>query len=57
MPTMHDLTRVAATAIVSLKTVRRVYQGRGNEYSRRRVTEAAKALGLPVPPEPQHRAA
>jgi hypothetical protein len=57
LPTSHDLTRIAVRAIVSVRTVQRVYQGLGSAYSRRRVREAAIALELPAPPEPQHKAA
>jgi len=50
--TTHDLTMIAARAITSVRTVQRVYEGRGSEYSRRRVVEAAQAVGLPLPPDP-----
>lgn len=57
MVSTHDQIRIAAEAIVHPRTVQRVYEGRGSEYSRRRVIEAAKALGLEPPPEPKKRAA
>lgn len=50
LPTMHDRTRIAARAVLTERTVRRVYQGLGNHYSRVRVTQAAQELGLPDPP-------
>lgn len=50
--TTHDRLRIAAQALVCERTVLRVYKGRGTAYSRLRVTEGAKALGLPPPPEP-----
>lgn len=49
MVSQLDLVRIAAQAIVSPRTVFRVYSGAGSEYSRRRVTEGARALGLPPP--------
>jgi hypothetical protein len=49
--TAHDRVRIAATAIVAPRTVERVYAGSGAEYSRARVREAARALGLPLPPD------
>jgi uncharacterized Zn finger protein (UPF0148 family) len=51
----HDRVRIAAKIIASPRTVHRVYAGGGNEYSRRRVTEAARELGLPDPPGPKHK--
>lgn len=50
--TAHERVRIAAQAIISPRTVARVYDGAGGEYSRARVRSAAKALGLPLPPEP-----
>jgi hypothetical protein len=50
--TAHDQTRIAAEAIVSVRTVDRVYRGLGSDYSRTRVVEAAKLLELPLPPDP-----
>lgn len=47
----HDRLRIAAQALVCERTVLRVYQGKGNQYSRLRVSEGAKTLGLPLPPE------
>jgi hypothetical protein len=47
----HDRVRIAALIVANPRTVLRVYQGAGSDYSYRRVTEAAKALGLPLPPE------
>jgi DNA-binding LacI/PurR family transcriptional regulator len=55
--TTHDLTRIAAEAITSVRTAQRVYEGLGSDYSRRRVTEAAQRLGLEPPPPPVRRAA
>lgn len=52
MPSQHDRVRIAAQAIVHPRTVARVYAGRGSPYSCRRVAEGARALGLPLPPEP-----
>ncbi|HEX4336291.1 MAG TPA: hypothetical protein VH062_10285 [Polyangiaceae bacterium] len=46
-----DRIRIAAQIIADPRTVLRVYQGRGSEQSRLRVMEAAKALGLPPPPD------
>jgi hypothetical protein len=43
--------RIAAQIGRSVRTVHRVYCGAGNPYSRAAVTEAAKALGYPPPPE------
>lgn len=57
MPSSHDLARIAVHAIVSYRTVQRVYRSGGSEYSRRRVIEAAMALRLPLPPEPSRKAA
>lgn len=48
----HDRLRIAAQALVCERTVLRVYQGKGNPYSRLRVAEGARVLGLPPPPEP-----
>lgn len=42
--------RLAVDAIVSPRTVARVYAGGGNAFSRERVAAAAKRLGLPEPP-------
>lgn len=50
MISAHDQIRIAAHAIICQRTVLRVYQGAGNEYSRRRVTEAARQLGIQPPP-------
>lgn len=50
MISAHDQIRIAAHAVICQRTVRRVYAGQGSEYSKRRVTEAAVALGLPPPP-------
>lgn len=50
LPTMHDRTRIAAKAVLTERTVRRVYQGLGNHYSRLRVAQTAQELGLPEPP-------
>lgn len=51
----HDQARIAVQAIVCQRTVLRVYQGRGSTYSRRRVAEAAKVLGIAAPPGPVER--
>lgn len=48
----HDRVRIAAQAIVHPRTVARVYEGEGTDYSRARVCAAAEALGLPPPPAP-----
>lgn len=50
MISSHDRLRLAATALVCERTVSRVYAGGATEYSRLRVAEGAKALGLPLPP-------
>lgn len=47
----HDEVRIAASAIVCQRTVKRVYAGGGTQYSRTRVAEAAEELGLPPPPD------
>lgn len=47
----RDMERIAERGIVNARTVRRVYEGRGNAYSRARVLAAAQALGLPLPSE------
>jgi DNA-binding LacI/PurR family transcriptional regulator len=47
-----DRVRIAAQIVADPRTVLRVYQGKGSEHTRRRVTEAAKTLGLPPPPPP-----
>ena len=47
--TAPDRIRIAAQAIVSPRTVYRVYRGEGTDYSRARVSAAAAALGLPPP--------
>jgi hypothetical protein len=52
MISAHDRVRIAAHIVANPRTVARVYQGRGSSYSRRRVLEAAHALGLPLPPAP-----
>jgi hypothetical protein len=46
----HDRVRIAARIVAHPRTVYRVYRGQGSEYSRRRVQEAARELGLPEPP-------
>lgn len=45
-----DRTRIAGEAICCERTVRRVYDGGGNHWSRARVAAAAQRLGLPLPP-------
>lgn len=52
-PAIHpnDVARIAAMAIVSPATVRRVFDGQGNAYSRRRVREACARLQLAAPEE------
>ena len=52
MISAYDRLRIATQIVANPRTVARVYQGKGSTYSRLRVIEAAKALGLPVPPEP-----
>jgi hypothetical protein len=48
----HNITRIAALAAVSEPTVRRCYGGaRTYATNRRRITEAARVLGLPLPPD------
>lgn len=47
----YDRMRLAVQAMVSDKTVRRVYRGGGTNWSRARVKAAAESLGLPLPPE------
>lgn len=47
----YDRMRLAVLAMLSEKTVRRVYRGYGTAYSRARVKAAAESLGLPPPPE------
>jgi hypothetical protein len=47
-----DRIMIAADIKAHPRTVARVYEGHGNEYSRRRVTEAAQRRGLPLPPDP-----
>lgn len=46
-----DRMRLAVQAMVSDRTVRRVYSGGGTQWSRQRVAAAARTLGLPLPPE------
>jgi len=53
-----DRVRIAAHITANPRTVLRVYQGGGSEYSRRRVAEAARELGLPEPTQrTRHEAA
>lgn len=52
MISAHDRVRIAAQIVAHPRTVQRVYQGRGTDYTRRRVSEAAETLGLPLPPPP-----
>lgn len=52
MISAYDRLRIAAHIVANPRTVARVYQGKGSEYSRLRVTEGAKALGLPTPAVP-----
>lgn len=47
-----DRVRIAAQIVAHPRTVARVYEGKGSEYSRQRVTEGARTLGLPLPPGP-----
>lgn len=54
MISAYDRVRIAAHIVANPRTVLRVYQGDGSDYSRRRVTDGAKALGLP-PPGPSRR--
>lgn len=46
-----DRIKLAALITAHPRTVARVYAGQGSDYSRARVAEGAKALGLPPPPE------
>jgi hypothetical protein len=46
----HEVILIAAAAVCSTKTVERVFDGRGNAFSRYRVRTAALELGLPAPP-------
>lgn len=55
MISAHDRTRIAVHIVANPRTVQRVYQGKGSEYSRLRVAEAARALGLPEPPTPSSK--
>ncbi|MBK8994639.1 MAG: hypothetical protein IPM35_02660 [Myxococcales bacterium] len=47
-----DKARLAALVRRSIRTVDRVYLGQGSDFTRRIVTEGARELGLPPPPEP-----
>lgn len=49
MISAYDRVRIAARIVAHPRTVHRVYLGSGSEYSRRRVAEAARELGLPEP--------
>lgn len=51
MISAYDRLRIAACIAAHPRTVHRVYQGHGSEYSYRRVVAGAKAVGLPPPPE------
>jgi hypothetical protein len=51
----YDRVRIAAKIVAHPRTVQRVYDGAGSEYSRRRVSEAAKEMGLPLPLDPSER--
>lgn len=53
VPSPHEINLIAASAVTSPSTVRRVFSGGGNAYSRKRVRDACMTLGLPLPPEPQ----
>jgi hypothetical protein len=44
-----QIVQIAAAIMANPRTVERVYDGRGNVYSRERVTRAALELGFPVP--------
>jgi hypothetical protein len=48
-----ELVKLAERSHRSTTSVSRVYMGRGNAFTRSAVTEAARRLGLPPPPEPQ----
>jgi hypothetical protein len=50
MLSAYDRIRIAAHIVANPRTVLRVYQGAGSDYSYRRVAEGAKTLGLPPPP-------
>lgn len=52
MISAYDRVRIAARIVAHPRTVQRVYAGAGSDYSRRRVTEAARELGLPEPSNP-----
>jgi hypothetical protein len=43
------MTRIASLKMMSVDTVRRVFAGKGNPYSRQRVVDACRELGLPMP--------
>lgn len=44
-----QIIQIAAAIPASPKTVERVYDGMGSEFSRARVVKAAQVLGLPEP--------
>jgi DNA-binding LacI/PurR family transcriptional regulator len=44
-----QLVQIAAAVPMSQRTVERVYDGGGSDYSRERVMRAARELGLPAP--------
>jgi hypothetical protein len=48
-PSAPQRVQIAARAILAPKTVDRVYDGRGSEYSFERVSAAAQELNLPQP--------
>jgi hypothetical protein len=52
MVTPIDRLRIAALAARCERSVRRVYDGKGNDYTRAAVKAAAQELGLPLPPAP-----
>jgi len=46
-----QIVQIAAAITSSPVTVERVYDGRGSDHSRERVTRAARELGYPLPGE------
>lgn len=44
-----QIIQIAATGLLSHRTVLRVYDGAGSAYSRERVARTARELGLPEP--------
>jgi hypothetical protein len=48
-----QIVRLAAEAGTCTRTVERVYDRKGSDYSRANVARAAQVLGLPMPPSPE----